>query len=172
MVTSKSSNTNHPKLSRAINCCLFFILTSFNNMSQFVGHKIWSVWCTQLKSVAICDEMIHEYRITQTIKIFRCLYRRCLPLPIPNREVKPARADGTAVTRGRVGRCQILKEACRKLQAFLVYRLFLLEKVPWLYSRNSITKPISGDTGQHRLLISPPLLILQILNYIAQILNF
>ncbi|WP_222539523.1 hypothetical protein, partial [Pedobacter polysacchareus] len=44
------------------------------------------------------------------------------------REVKPARADGTAVTRGRVGRCQILKEACRKLQAFLVYGLFYAEK--------------------------------------------
>jgi hypothetical protein len=44
----------------------------------------------------------------QTLKIFRCLYRRCLPLPIPNREVKPARADGTAVKRGRVGRCPIL----------------------------------------------------------------
>jgi hypothetical protein len=43
-------------------------------------------------------------------KIFRCLYRWCPPLPIPNREVKPTRADGTAVTRGRVGRCQILKE--------------------------------------------------------------
>ncbi|PWG79875.1 hypothetical protein DDR33_13800, partial [Pararcticibacter amylolyticus] len=28
----------------------------------------------------------------------------------PNREVKPARADGTAVTRGRVGRCQPLQE--------------------------------------------------------------
>src|SRR6185503_16221874 len=41
-------------------------------------------------------------------KIFRCLYRRCPPLPIPNREVKPARADGTAVKCGRVGRCQIL----------------------------------------------------------------
>src|SRR5690606_36016254 len=37
-------------------------------------------------------------------KKFRCLYRRCLPLPIPNRAVKPARADGTAVTGGRVGR--------------------------------------------------------------------
>ena len=37
-------------------------------------------------------------------KIFRCLYRRCPPLPIPNREVKPARANGTAVTGGRVGR--------------------------------------------------------------------
>ena len=44
------------------------------------------------------------------LKIFRCLYRWCPPLPIPNREVKPTRADGTAVTRGRVGRCQILKE--------------------------------------------------------------
>ena len=43
-----------------------------------------------------------------TFKIFRCLYRWCPPLPIPNREVKPTRADGTAVTRGRVGRCQIL----------------------------------------------------------------
>src|SRR5690606_9990775 len=42
------------------------------------------------------------------VTIFRCLYRRCLPLPIPNRAVKPARADGTAVTGGRVGRCQIL----------------------------------------------------------------
>ncbi|WP_310080769.1 hypothetical protein, partial [Sphingobacterium sp. 2149] len=29
----------------------------------------------------------------------------CLPLPIPNRAVKPARADGIAVTGGRVGRC-------------------------------------------------------------------
>ncbi len=41
-------------------------------------------------------------------KVFRCLYRRCPPLPIPNREVKPARADGIAVTGGRVGRCLIL----------------------------------------------------------------
>src|SRR5690606_4773124 len=42
---------------------------------------------------------------------FRCLYRRCLPLPIPNRAVKPARADGTAVTGGRVGRCRSLYRA-------------------------------------------------------------
>ena len=60
-----------------------------------------------------------------TLKIFRCLYRWCPPLPIPNREVKPTRADGTAVTRGRVGRCQILKKPCNsKLQGFLVYKLF------------------------------------------------
>ena len=43
-------------------------------------------------------------------KIFRCLYRRCPPLPIPNREVKPARADGIAVTGGRVGRRLFLYE--------------------------------------------------------------
>src|SRR5690349_6283060 len=64
------------------------------------------------------------YKIT--LKIFRCLYRWCLPLPIPNREVKRTRADGTAVTRGRVGRCQILKQPCSiKLQGFLVYKPFL-----------------------------------------------
>ena len=28
-----------------------------------------------------------------------------LPLPIPNREVKPERADGTAIGCGRVGSC-------------------------------------------------------------------
>ncbi|WP_205601729.1 hypothetical protein, partial [Sphingobacterium sp. xlx-130] len=31
--------------------------------------------------------------------------------PIPNREVKPARADGIAVTGGRVGRCLFLHKA-------------------------------------------------------------
>ncbi len=41
------------------------------------------------------------------MKVFRCLYRRCPPLPIPNREVKPARADGIAVTGVRVGRRRI-----------------------------------------------------------------
>ena len=30
-------------------------------------------------------------------------YRGCSPLPIPNREVKPLMADGTAQTCGRVG---------------------------------------------------------------------
>ena len=33
------------------------------------------------------------------------MWRRT-PLPIPNREVKPAYADATAKTCGRVGNCQ------------------------------------------------------------------
>ena len=36
------------------------------------------------------------------------------PLPIPNREVKPGRADGTAFSRGRVG-SRHFKEQCRKM---------------------------------------------------------
>lgn len=31
-----------------------------------------------------------------------------LPLPIPNREVKPERADGTAMKCGRVGSCPMI----------------------------------------------------------------
>src|SRR5690606_24002459 len=59
-------------------------------------------------------------------KIFRCLYRRCPPLPIPNREVKPARADGTAVTGGRVGRRPILQKPCLESQdrVFCVITVF------------------------------------------------
>ena len=36
------------------------------------------------------------------------------PLPIPNREVKPTRADGTALHRGRVGRRRFSREFIRK----------------------------------------------------------
>lgn len=35
-----------------------------------------------------------------------CFYLWCSPLPISNREVKPAGANGTAVKCGRVGKCQ------------------------------------------------------------------
>ena len=38
--------------------------------------------------------------------IFWWLWRRCPPLPIPNREVKPVIADDTARVRGKVGRRQ------------------------------------------------------------------
>ena len=45
--------------------------------------------------------------IHQTQKL-RCLQQGSTPLTISNREVKPLSADGTAVTGGRVGRCQPL----------------------------------------------------------------
>ncbi|HUH17712.1 MAG TPA: hypothetical protein VL047_00700, partial [Albibacterium sp.] len=44
---------------------------------------------------------------------------------IPNREVKPARADGTAVTGGRVGRRPILQEPCLNYETgFFAFRPF------------------------------------------------
>jgi hypothetical protein len=41
-------------------------------------------------------------------KILWWYCRACSPLPIPNREVKPLMADGTAQQCGRVGSCHIL----------------------------------------------------------------
>ena len=51
------------------------------------------------------------------------------PLPIPNREVKPASADGTAFICGRVGRCRsLITSVSFETEVFLFYsnlRLYL-----------------------------------------------
>ena len=54
------------------------------------------------------------------------------PLPIPNREVKTASADGTAQKCGRVGR----RHSLIPFVSFLRRRVFLTEwaYVRWLYS--------------------------------------
>jgi hypothetical protein len=85
------------------------------------------------------------------LKKFRCLYRWCPPLPIPNREVKPTRADGTAVTRGRVGRCQILKETLQQKcsRVFFVYNVscFFL---PVAIGTDREVKRTKGGPDSHR----------------------
>ncbi|MGJ1387422.1 hypothetical protein ACR782_14565, partial [Sphingobacterium spiritivorum] len=50
----------------------------------------------------------------------------------PNRAVKPARADGIAVTGGRVGRCLFLYESpfWKQLRAFFVFRNVIPETKP------------------------------------------
>ena len=40
------------------------------------------------------------------------------PLPIPNREVKPTCADGTAMQCGRVGSCLFLQRSALKTEMF------------------------------------------------------
>ena len=69
---------------------------------------------------------------TSNLKLFKretfnalwWFYRGCSPLPIPNREVKPLMADGTAQQCGRVGSCHILlKKPFRKLRGFFVSNL-------------------------------------------------
>ena len=79
-----------------VNQNVHYILFTTHHSQKIFERMLWSSESNSLLT-------IHH-----SLKIFRCLYRRCPPLPIPNREVKPARADGTAVKCGRVGRCQIL----------------------------------------------------------------
>src|SRR5690606_29183266 len=86
-------------------CKVFSSITQLSN-KRYSGTILFQ--CSTEKGL----DSIGNVREGRSIKQhFRCLYRRCLPLPIPNRAVKPARADGTAVTGGRVGRCRILYQA-------------------------------------------------------------
>ena len=105
---------------------MLFIITSFNNMSFHVVRRKLYV----LGPGPRCRKTYYLLLKTYNLKIFRCLYRRCPPLPIPNREVKPARADGTAVTCGRVGRCQILKGPITKVVGPLFLPPFFLTERP------------------------------------------
>ena len=54
------------------------------------------------------------------MKLWR-LWRWGPPLPIPNREVKPTRADGTAVKCGRVGRRRLIVTLKRTKFCFRVF---------------------------------------------------
>ena len=50
------------------------------------------------------------------------------PLPIPNREVKPTSADGTAMQCGRVGNRLLLEESSEtKVLGLFFYALFFIE---------------------------------------------
>src|SRR5882757_2559981 len=48
-----------------------------------------------------------QISILKSVKTLWWYCRACSPLPIPNREVKPPMADGTAQQCGRVGSCHI-----------------------------------------------------------------
>ena len=45
-------------------------------------------------------------------------FQGCSPLPIPNREVKPLMADGTALQCGRVGSCHIYFKPLQLMKGF------------------------------------------------------
>ena len=67
------------------------------------------------------------------------------PLPIPNREVKPGRADGTAPPGGRVGRCRFLQEEA-DCTGFRVFSLLSF------YPAHSL---LSSDLSSHPVLSLP-----------------
>ena len=105
-------------------------------------HKQIKYRSRKIRHHAHTNELMNKS--TNEPKIFRCLYRRCPPLPIPNREVKPARADGTAVKCGRVGRCQILSSSlCSNEQRL---SCFITNSTVSVVSKSSL--PIAIGTEQ------------------------
>ena len=91
MVTSKPSITNCP--------------------FTFGPCLVWQVYTFSFKALLFtsCLTYLGDYSI------------RVPPLPIPNREVKPDHADGTASS-GRVGSCRFLE---RSLHIEMIWRLFV-----------------------------------------------
>jgi hypothetical protein len=81
-----------------------FLIHFLYSLSQYV-----KILCNvnQLKLVTHCKTTL------------RWLLRRGSPLPIPNREVKPASADGTAIC-GRVCRRLSLENPSSKVKGFFI----------------------------------------------------
>ena len=103
---------------------------SFNNIVRGLKDSRPESFAARRDCIPICrnigrprnvDEWFRSIYKRQTILWWYC--RRCPPLPIPNREVKPAMADGTAPQCGRVGSRHIHSMTpWRKLQG--VFRLY------------------------------------------------
>ena len=55
------------------------------------------------------------------------------PLPIPNREVKPVSADGTAKIRGRVGHRHFSERELQAIEALFFLLLIPLVCLAWLH---------------------------------------
>ena len=70
------------------------------------------------------------------------------PLPIPNREVKPGRADGTAPPGGRVGRCRFLQEEA-DCTGFRVFSLLSFYPAPLLLSSVTARPGTPGMLSGH-----------------------
>ena len=133
---SKPSTTNCPKLSFV---CLFFLLY-VSCMACFTYPCLWHG---------------HPYGVLRsTLMILSGGY--CVgvpPLPIPNREVKPDCADGTAMQCGRVGSCLFLywSPDCNEwsgLRAFILSNSnirnrntpLLIEGLGWRFTRVRVKK--------------------------------
>src|SRR4026208_191940 len=63
--------------------------------------------------------------------------RGCSPLPIPNREVKPLMADGTAQQCGRVGSCHIYLASSFLMRLFY-FRLLIADSAWSTMTINSL----------------------------------
>src|SRR5882724_3027225 len=89
----------------------------------------------------------------------RCIFlwwfcRGCSPLPIPNREVKPLMADGTAPQCGRVGSCHIHLSPVRFLTGLFYARQGLRPRHMTTHPASSPCPLIPRSPTTHSLRIS------------------
>ena len=112
-MTSKPSITNCPKLSLACSyfpsfcavCCI--VLNVYRCLACFFLSTACLRWCQPLTVASRCllfpcmEKELNPDSNQRNIPGGYC--GGVPPLPIPNREVKPACADGTAMQCGRVG---------------------------------------------------------------------
>ena len=91
------------------------------------------------------------------------------PLPIPNREVKPGRADGTAPPGGRVGRCRFCKrrltarDSVSSASSLFIPAPLLLSRVPLFLSCPLFPYPLPVPPGRPH----PLLVTIQYPNYLS-----
>ena len=80
------------------------------------------------------------------------------PLPIPNREVKLANADGTAIPSGRVGSCRFFSKRLESSDPGLFFTIFACPVKPFASDLNMISK-YSYDVATNFLKIASNLII-------------
>ena len=80
-------------------------------------------------------------KLSKATNLLRWLLRRGSPLPIPNRVVKPACADGTAIC-GRVCRRLSFEKPCSNERGFLFLQERRVPRRRWSVRRISFENPI------------------------------
>ena len=94
-------------------------------------HMLSTVWSLRIQIVLSIGHLIRALLVMITIMNYQLCFERTSggycgrvpPLPIPNREVKPACADGTAMQCGRVGSRLLSNTESFRI---IVLRLFFL----------------------------------------------
>ena len=114
-MTSKPSTTNCPKT--------FFQVHTFNCIVVPQDNKT-----TKQQNNKTTRQQFYKYSFVQSIVnlISGGYCGGVPPLPIPNREVKPTCADGTAMQCGRVGRRLLSNNNSRDFRAYALRSLFLV----------------------------------------------
>ena len=98
-----------------------YVLPGSSDSGKKLSNTFFFLYLSMLRYYCNYEFRIMNYDLQiiaqSNYNLLRWLLRRGSPLPIPNREVKPACADGTAIC-GRVCHCLFLVKPRPKVEAF------------------------------------------------------